>query len=118
GIRSTVTRPARFHPILMESLGGIGGTTTGRRPREEEEKGRIVIGLICDLLAREKEVKKLEAAKKAEAAKLQAQQASNTSKMVKRLKKESGEENPQDYVDLETPLIQSRKFAAKSNLLF
>ncbi|PSS14124.1 Valine--tRNA ligase, partial [Actinidia chinensis var. chinensis] len=60
--------------------------------------------------AREKEAKKLKAAKKAEAAKLQAQQVSNTSKTAKRknLKKESGEENPEDYVDPETPFGEKK----------
>ncbi|CAL5323136.1 unnamed protein product [Camellia sinensis] len=54
--------------------------------------------------AREKELKKLKAAQKAEAAKLQAQ-VSNTSKMGKRknIKREAGEENPEDYLDPETP---------------
>ncbi|KAL7003273.1 Valine--tRNA ligase, mitochondrial 1 [Sarracenia purpurea var. burkii] len=54
--------------------------------------------------AREKELKKLKAAQKAEAAKLQAHEVSN-SKVVKRknIKKEAEEENPEDYVDPETP---------------
>ncbi|PSS33118.1 Valine--tRNA ligase, partial [Actinidia chinensis var. chinensis] len=60
--------------------------------------------------AREKEAKKLKAAKKAEAAKLQAQRPSNTSKMGKRknLKNDAGEEDPEDYVDPETPFGEKK----------
>jgi valyl-tRNA synthetase len=63
--------------------------------------------------AREKELKKLKAAQKAEAARLQAQQESNTSKVAKRknLKKEGGEENPEDYVDPETPFGEKKRLS-------
>ncbi|KAL7183872.1 hypothetical protein ACSBR2_026113 [Camellia fascicularis] len=65
--------------------------------------------------AREKELKKLKAAQKAEAAKLKAQQASSTSKMSKRknLKRETGEENPEDFVDPETPFGEMKHLSQK-----
>ncbi|KAG5558497.1 hypothetical protein RHGRI_008438 [Rhododendron griersonianum] len=71
--------------------------------------------------ARDKELKKLKAAQKAEEARLKAQQASNTPKVGKRknLKKEGGEENPEDYVDPETPFGEkkclSRQMAKQFN---
>lgn len=73
--------------------------------------------------AREKELKKLKAKQKEEEAKakLQAQQASGSSKVTKKknLKKGSEEENPEDFVDPETPLGEkkhlSRKMAKQYN---
>ncbi|XAR47991.1 Valine--tRNA ligase [Bertholletia excelsa] len=62
--------------------------------------------------AREKELKKLKAAQKAEAAKLQAQAATNASKTSKRKNiKEAGEENPEDYVDPETPFGEKKQLS-------
>ncbi|XP_057805457.1 valine--tRNA ligase, mitochondrial 1 [Salvia miltiorrhiza] len=63
--------------------------------------------------AREKELKKLKAAQKAAAAKLQAQQpaAASKSEKKKNAKREAQEENPQDYVDPETPLGEKKKLA-------
>ncbi|XP_059629353.1 valine--tRNA ligase, mitochondrial 1 isoform X2 [Cornus florida] len=60
--------------------------------------------------AREKELKKLKAAQKAEAAKLQAQQPSNASKVAKKksTRREAGEDNPEDYVDPETPFGEKK----------
>ncbi|KAM7470344.1 hypothetical protein LguiA_008527 [Lonicera macranthoides] len=66
--------------------------------------------------AREKELKKLKAAQKAEAAKLQAQQASNASKTAKKknVKRETGEEeNPDDYVDPETPFGEKKQLSSQ-----
>ncbi|CAN4117041.1 unnamed protein product [Withania somnifera] len=64
------------------------------------------------LEAREKELKKLKAAQKAEAAK-QAQANSNVSKTAKKKssKKDGGEENPEDFVDPETPLGEKKKLS-------
>ncbi|CAI9776968.1 unnamed protein product [Fraxinus pennsylvanica] len=63
--------------------------------------------------AKEKELKKLKAAQKAEAAKLQAQQTSNAPKSGKRknVKREAEEENPEDYVDPETPVGEKKKLS-------
>ncbi|XP_047340361.1 valine--tRNA ligase, mitochondrial 1 [Impatiens glandulifera] len=66
--------------------------------------------------AREKELKKLKAAQKAEAAKLQAQQATSTvSKTAKKktAKREVTEENPEDYVDPETPLGEKKRLSSQ-----
>ncbi|XP_043712744.1 valine--tRNA ligase, mitochondrial 1 [Telopea speciosissima] len=54
--------------------------------------------------AKEKEMKKLKALQKAEAAKLQAQKASNAPKKSERKnsKRDAEEENPEDYVDPKT----------------
>ncbi|KAM3341099.1 valine-tRNA ligase, mitochondrial 1 [Capsicum galapagoense] len=62
--------------------------------------------------AREKELKKLKAAQKAEAAK-QAQASSNVSKTAKKKssKKDGGEENPEDFIDPETPLGEKKKLS-------
>ncbi|XP_009598164.1 valine--tRNA ligase, mitochondrial 1-like [Nicotiana tomentosiformis] len=62
--------------------------------------------------AREKELKKLKAAQKAEAAK-KAQGASNVSKAAKKKssKREGEEENPEDYVDPETPLGEKKRLS-------
>ncbi|XP_027069479.2 valine--tRNA ligase, mitochondrial 1-like isoform X1 [Coffea arabica] len=63
--------------------------------------------------AKEKELKKLKAAQKAEAAKLQAQQSSNAPKTGKKknLKREGLEDNPEDYVDPETPLGEKKRIS-------
>nr|XP_033511466.1 valine--tRNA ligase, mitochondrial 1-like isoform X2 [Nicotiana tomentosiformis] len=60
--------------------------------------------------AREKELKKLKAAQKAEAAK---KGASNVSKAAKKKssKREGEEENPEDYVDPETPLGEKKRLS-------
>ncbi|KAA8533888.1 hypothetical protein F0562_031405 [Nyssa sinensis] len=65
--------------------------------------------------AREKELKKLKAAQKAEAAKLQAQQVSNASKVGKRknIKKEAGEDNPEDYMDPDTPAGEKKHLSSQ-----
>ncbi|KAI3474661.1 hypothetical protein Pfo_029846 [Paulownia fortunei] len=65
--------------------------------------------------AREKELKKLKAAQKAEAAKLQAQKASNApeSGKKKNTKKEAEVENPEDYIDPETPLGEKKKLSCQ-----
>ncbi|MCD7461038.1 Valine--tRNA ligase, mitochondrial 1, partial [Datura stramonium] len=62
--------------------------------------------------AREKELKKLKAAQKAEAAK-QAQASSSVSKTAKKKssKRDGGEENPEDFVDPETPLGEKKKLS-------
>ncbi|XP_016463818.1 valine--tRNA ligase, mitochondrial 1 [Nicotiana tabacum] len=62
--------------------------------------------------AKEKELKKLKAAQKAEAAK-KAQGASNVSKTAKKKisKREGEEENPEDYVDPETPLGEKKRLS-------
>ncbi|KAL2530928.1 Valine--tRNA ligase [Forsythia ovata] len=67
----------------------------------------------CSLPAKEKELKKLKAAQKAEAAKLQAQQASNAPKSGKKknVKREAEEENPEDYIDPETPLGDKKQLS-------
>ncbi|KAL2937552.1 Valine--tRNA ligase mitochondrial 1 [Bienertia sinuspersici] len=72
--------------------------------------------------AKEKELKKQKAALKAEAAKLQGQQASNTSKKTERKnsKKDAVEEDPQNYLDPETSLGEKKKLSqlmAKQYLL-
>ncbi|KAL8526538.1 hypothetical protein ACS0TY_015654 [Phlomoides rotata] len=63
--------------------------------------------------AREKELKKQKAAQKAAAAKLQAQQPATGSKSDKKknVKREVEEENPEDYVDPETPLGEKKKLS-------
>ncbi|KAA8528160.1 hypothetical protein F0562_035589 [Nyssa sinensis] len=63
--------------------------------------------------AREKELKKLKAAQKAEAAKLQAQQVSNASKVGKRknIKREAGDENPEDYIDPDTSFGEKKQLS-------
>ncbi|CAK9135223.1 unnamed protein product [Ilex paraguariensis] len=64
--------------------------------------------------AREKELKKLKAAQKAEAAKLQAQQGSSASKTSKKknLKRDAGEENPEDYADPVTPFGEKKRLSS------
>lgn len=63
--------------------------------------------------AKEKELKKLKAAQKAAAVKLQAQQptAASKSEKKKNVKREVEEENPEDYVDPETPLGEKKKLS-------
>ncbi|KAL8036187.1 hypothetical protein ABFS82_12G140100 [Erythranthe guttata] len=75
--------------------------------REELEKKKKK-----DEKAREKELKKLKAKQKAEAAKLQAQQSTTSSKSEKKknAKREAEEDNLEDYTDPETP------FGEKKNL--
>ncbi|CAI9098045.1 OLC1v1034597C1 [Oldenlandia corymbosa var. corymbosa] len=65
--------------------------------------------------AREKEWKKLKAAQKAEAAKLQAQQASNASKTGKKKssRREGVEDNPEDYIDPETPSGEKKRLSQR-----
>ncbi|XP_070006507.1 valine--tRNA ligase, mitochondrial 1-like isoform X2 [Nicotiana sylvestris] len=60
--------------------------------------------------AREKELKKLKAAQKAEAAKKGASNVSKTAKK-KISKREGEEENPEDYVDPETPLGEKKRLS-------
>ncbi|KAK3027465.1 hypothetical protein RJ639_041071 [Escallonia herrerae] len=62
--------------------------------------------------AREKELKKLKAAQKAEVAKLQAQ-VSSASKVGKKknVKREAEEENPEDFIDPETPFGEKKHLA-------
>ncbi|XP_077226702.1 valine--tRNA ligase, mitochondrial 1-like isoform X2 [Tasmannia lanceolata] len=66
---------------------------------------RIWLARESSTKAREKELKKLKAAQKAEAAKIQAQKGSNASRKSERKnpRRDSEEENPEDYVDPETP---------------
>ncbi|KAL6524885.1 Valine--tRNA ligase, mitochondrial 1 [Orobanche minor] len=63
--------------------------------------------------AREKELKKLKAATKAAAAKLQARQptAASKSEKKKNAKREADDENPEDFVDPETPLGEKKKLS-------
>ncbi|KAL0333355.1 UNVERIFIED_CONTAM: Valine--tRNA ligase, mitochondrial 1 [Sesamum angustifolium] len=63
--------------------------------------------------AREKELKKIKAAQKAVAAKLQAQQPATTTKSEKKknAKRETEEENPEDYADPETPFGEKKKLS-------
>lgn len=62
--------------------------------------------------AQEKERKKLKAAQKAEASKFQAQQTSGAEKAVKKnSKRDTREENPEDFLDPETPLGQKKKLS-------
>ncbi|KAK8630279.1 hypothetical protein V6N13_079077 [Hibiscus sabdariffa] len=63
--------------------------------------------------AREKELKKLKALEKAEATKLKAQQGSNAPKKSakKSAKREADDENPEDFVDPETPLGKKKRLS-------
>ncbi|XP_010273593.1 PREDICTED: valine--tRNA ligase, mitochondrial 1 [Nelumbo nucifera] len=63
--------------------------------------------------AKEKELKKLKAAQKAEAAKLQAQKSSSAPKKSERRnpKRDTGEENPEDYFDPETPIGEKKRLS-------
>ncbi|VFQ92059.1 unnamed protein product [Cuscuta campestris] len=63
--------------------------------------------------AQEKELKKLKAAQKAEAAKLQAQQTSGANKAPKKknAKRDTGEENPEDFLDPHTPFGQKKQLS-------
>ncbi|KAG8374248.1 hypothetical protein BUALT_Bualt11G0111500 [Buddleja alternifolia] len=71
----------------------------------------VAAELELEKFAREKELKKLKAAQKAAAAKLQAQQPSaSKSEKKKNVRKEAEEENPEDYNDPDTP------FGEKKNL--
>ncbi|XP_021275468.1 valine--tRNA ligase, mitochondrial 1 isoform X2 [Herrania umbratica] len=65
--------------------------------------------------AREKELKKLKAIEKAELAKLKAQQGSNAPKKSakKNAKREADEENPQDFVDPDTPLGEKKRLSSQ-----
>lgn len=65
--------------------------------------------------AREKELKKLKAAEKAELAKLKAQQGANVPKKSakKNIKRDAGEENPEDYVDPETTLGEKKRLSSQ-----
>ncbi|KAK9103448.1 hypothetical protein Sjap_020702 [Stephania japonica] len=65
--------------------------------------------------AKEKELKKLKAQQKAEAAKLQAQKASNGPKKNERknTKREVEEENPVDFIDPETPQGEKKVLSCK-----
>lgn len=65
--------------------------------------------------AREKELKKLKAAEKAELAKLKAQQGANAPKKSakKNIKRDTGEENPEDYVDPETPFGEKKRLSSQ-----
>lgn len=76
-------------------------------PEELEKKKKK------DEKAREKELKKQKAAQKAAAAKLQAQQPATASKSDKKknVKREVEEENPEDYVDPETPSGEKKKLS-------
>ncbi|XP_048132008.1 valine--tRNA ligase, mitochondrial 1-like isoform X2 [Rhodamnia argentea] len=63
--------------------------------------------------AREKELKKLKAAEKAELAKLKSQQVADAPKKSakKNIKRYTGEENPGDYVDPETPFGEKKRLS-------
>ncbi|OWM81057.1 hypothetical protein CDL15_Pgr007088 [Punica granatum] len=63
--------------------------------------------------AREKELKKQKAAEKAARAKLMAQQDGNTSKKStkKNIKRNAGEDNPEDYIDPETPSGEKKRLS-------
>ncbi|XP_019164045.1 PREDICTED: valine--tRNA ligase, mitochondrial 1-like [Ipomoea nil] len=97
----------------MENNGnnGAGAVSEGKQltPEELEKKKKK------EEKAREKELKKLKAAQKAEAAKLQAQQAANAPKTSKKKssKREVGDENPEDFVDPETPLGEKKKLSTQ-----
>nr|KAJ0195012.1 hypothetical protein LSAT_V11C700366640 [Lactuca sativa] len=63
--------------------------------------------------AKEKELKRLKAAQKAEAAKLKAQQGPSISKASKKktVRADASEENPEDYIDPETPSGDKKKLS-------
>ncbi|KAI3496387.1 hypothetical protein L1887_38748 [Cichorium endivia] len=63
--------------------------------------------------AKEKELKRLKAAQKAEAAKLKAQQGAVSSKANKKknVRADASEENPQDFIDPETPSGDKKKLS-------
>ncbi|GAA0142995.1 aminoacyl-tRNA synthetase [Lithospermum erythrorhizon] len=65
--------------------------------------------------AKEKELKKLKAAQKAEAAKVQAPNISGASKANKKknVKKVGGDENPEEFVDPETPFGQKKQLSSQ-----
>ncbi|KAL3738462.1 hypothetical protein ACJRO7_019924 [Eucalyptus globulus] len=63
--------------------------------------------------AREKELKKLKAAEKAELAKLKSQQGADAPKKSakKNIRRDIGEDNPGDYVDPETPFGEKKRLS-------
>nr|GEU96755.1 valine--tRNA ligase, mitochondrial 1-like isoform X2 [Tanacetum cinerariifolium] len=65
--------------------------------------------------AKEKELKRLKAAQKAEAAKLKAQQGSASSKALKKKheRANAGEDNPEDFIDPQTPVGEKKKLSPK-----
>ncbi|KAI4364514.1 hypothetical protein MLD38_020594 [Melastoma candidum] len=68
-----------------------------------------------DEKAREKELKKQKALEKAAMAQLKAQQAANAPKKntKKNARRDAGEENPDDFIDPETPLGEKKKLSSQ-----
>ncbi|XVF34152.1 hypothetical protein REPUB_Repub18cG0033800 [Reevesia pubescens] len=81
-----------------------------KKPETEEELERKK---KKEEKAKEKELKKLKALEKAELAKLKAQQGSNAPKKnaKKSAKREADDENPDDYVDPDTPLGEKKRLS-------
>ncbi|VFQ84992.1 unnamed protein product [Cuscuta campestris] len=85
-----------------------GGSMTSRQftPEELERKKKK------EEKAQDKERKKLKAVQKAEASKFQTKPTSGAEKAVKKnSKRDTREENPEDFLDPETPLGQKKKLS-------